>query len=599
MVPRSIRWWCALGVLAAATHAPAADFYVATNGTSSTAAGTGTLGNPWSLATAFSAPAAVHPGDSVWLRGGTYRGRFRSLLTGSPLASIRVRPYPGERALLDGGPGPIQPTLTISGQYTWYQGLEIFSSDPDRRSSQNGSAPSDLNRGSCVGIAQDAPHVGIKLINMILHDGTDGIGSFESHQDAEIYGNLIFNNGWDGATDRSHGNGIYAQNITGNKRIADNLVFDNYAEGFQIYGSAVAFLDNIEVTGNAIFSNGSPSVFGCSRNLLFGGDTIANNGQILSNIVYLAPSGGSCTVGGSNVGYNAGANSFMILNNWFSNGDGGFAAYFIGSITNLTMTGNDFVRDISGVVNPASFPANTYHHGARPTGTKVFVRSNAYEPGRANIVVFNWGLLPKVNVDVSAVLVAGSLFEVRNAQNFFGPPVLSGVYSGGTLSLPMSGLSVAGPIGGRTPPPTGPEFNAFVLLSIAAGAPPSASAFFPVTPCRVLDTRGAVGPKGGPALGAFGVRVLPVLTSGCGVPSGAKAVAVNVTAVSPTAAGEFQTFPGDLLPGTAAVVSFRAGRTRAVGAVARLATDGSGTLGILNDSPAPTHAVVDVSGYFK
>jgi hypothetical protein len=595
---RGVRAGCLLGLCLSSAAAAAADFYVSTNGTSSTATGTGTIGNPWNLATALAGPAAIQPGDSIWLRGGTYTGRFLSLLAGSPAAPIRVGPYPGERALLDGGAGPLQSTLSISGQYTWYQGLEIFSSDPKRRSSQNGSAPTDLNRGSCIGIAQDAPHPGIKLINMVLHDGTDAIGSFESHQDAEIYGNLIYNNGWDGASDRSHGNGVYAQNRTGAKRIADNLIFNNYAEGIQIYGSAAAALDNIEVTGNAIFGNGSPSVYGCSRNLLFGGDNLANNGQILSNNLYLAPSGGACTVGGANIGYNAGANAFTIQNNWFSNGDGGFAAYFIGAITNLTMTGNHFVRDISGV-NPASYPANTYHHAVRPTGTYVFVRPNAYEPGRANIVVFNWDLKSTVSVDVSNVLSPGTIYEIRNAQDFFAAPVLSGVYAGGTLSLPMTGLTVAAPIGGATPPPTGPEFNAFVLLSFAGGTPPGATTFYPTTPCRAADTRRTAGPLGGPALGAFGVRVLPVLASACGLPSGVRAIAVNFTVVAPGATGALRVYPGDLLPATAGSMSFDANRTRALGTFVRLATDGSGTLGLQNDSSAPLHVVADVSGYFK
>ncbi len=109
-------------------------------------------------------------------------------------------------------------------------------------------------------------------------------------------------------------------------------------------------------------------------------------------------------MGGANVGYNSGADSFAVQNNWFSNGDGGFAAYFFGAVTNLTMTGNDFVRDISGVISPSSYPSNNYHHAVRPSGTFVFVRPNAYESGRANIVILSWDLLATVNVDVSGVL---------------------------------------------------------------------------------------------------------------------------------------------------------------------------------------------------
>ena len=104
-------------------------------------------------------------------------------------------------------------------------------------------------------------------------------------------------------------------------------------------------------------------------------------------------------------------------------------------------------------------------------GTRVFVRPNSWEDGRANIIVYNWDKLDNVTVDVSSVVRVGSSFEVRNAQDFFAAPVLSGVFAGQPLQLPMTNLTVAvpngpvSPIGPLfTPPPTGPTFNVFVLL---------------------------------------------------------------------------------------------------------------------------------------
>ncbi len=48
---------------------------------------------------------------------------------------------------------------------------------------------------------------------------------------------------------------------------------------------------------------------------------------------------------------------------------------------------------------------------------------------------------------------------------------------------------------------------------------PSALAFYPLAPCRVADTRSAVGPLGGLALAAGQTRDFPVLTSACQVPA--------------------------------------------------------------------------------
>jgi hypothetical protein len=57
--------------------------------------------------------------------------------------------------------------------------------------------------------------------------------------------------------------------------------------------------------------------------------------------------------------------------------------------------------------------------------------------------------------------------------------------------------------------------------------------FYPLTPCRILDTRNATGTFGGPSLVAWIARSFPIPSSGCDVPSGAGAYAFNVTVVPP------------------------------------------------------------------
>jgi hypothetical protein len=120
-----------------ATEAFAIDFYVSPAGTTSTAPGTGTITNPWALQTALAQPAAVHPGDTIWLRGGTYTGLFTSYLTGTSSLPIVVRQYPGERARLDGNVNPLvlgtdSWILKVNGAYTWYWGFEVMDSNPNR-----------------------------------------------------------------------------------------------------------------------------------------------------------------------------------------------------------------------------------------------------------------------------------------------------------------------------------------------------------------------------------------------------------------------------------------------------------------------------------
>jgi hypothetical protein len=103
------------------------------------------------------------------------------------------------------------------------------------------------------------------------------------------------------------------------------------------------------------------------------------------------------------------------------------------------------------------------------TGTKVFVRPNRFESGRANIVIYNWDKLSKVPVNFCSALPVGSEYEVRNAEDFLSKPVRTGKFDGKPVELPMAGLTVAKPIAPlKTPTPTGPTFNVFVLLKKAS-----------------------------------------------------------------------------------------------------------------------------------
>jgi hypothetical protein len=55
----------------------AAEWYVAPEGKDT---GKGTKEAPWNLRTTLNHPAAVRPGDTIWLRGGTYAGHFQGNL---------------------------------------------------------------------------------------------------------------------------------------------------------------------------------------------------------------------------------------------------------------------------------------------------------------------------------------------------------------------------------------------------------------------------------------------------------------------------------------------------------------------------------------
>jgi len=121
--------------------------------------------------------------------------------------------------------------------------------------------------------------------------------------------------------------------------------------------------------------------------------------------------------------------------------------------------------------------------------------------------------------------------------------------------------------------------------------------YYTLSPCRLVDTRITPGAWGGPAI-LPGQRVF-VAAGQCGIPTTAKALALNVTVVTPGATGHVQLFPGNAAPTAATAISFTAGRTQANNAMVMLASSGSGALGVANTTAVPVHVLLDVFGYFQ
>jgi acid phosphatase type 7 len=128
-------------------------------------------------------------------------------------------------------------------------------------------------------------------------------------------------------------------------------------------------------------------------------------------------------------------------------------------------------------------------------------------------------------------------------------------------------------------------------------ATPRATEFVPINPCRLVDTRNAAGPSGGPSLQAGATRDFPV-ASLCGVPATALAVAMNVTALRATSAAEIRIGEGGLpVPEGGAVVYVAPGATRAGNTVGRLGA--RGRLAVAAVMPGGSvDVVIDVNGYF-
>jgi hypothetical protein len=463
-----------------ASRAMATEWHVAPNGTMM---GDGSAEKPWDLETALKKTTVVQPGDTVWLHGGTYtgaeRGTFTCTLKGTEEKPILVKQFPGERAT-------VQPTLTTDKcEYVWLWGFEVMNPDT------NEYGRIEHSRLPAVWLATS---VGVKLINMVIHDGGQGIGAWSESEDSEICGCIIYNNGWAGS---NQGHGIYTQNRAGTKTIRDNVIFNQLGDGYGIhcYGSEKAYVQNYVFEGNVCFDNKG-------NDMLIGGGRSSENIVVRNNFAYGR--------GGVRFGYEAHNKDAIIRDNYFATrcrvkdwdtlefkgntfcNPGEFMILDIkrpDALPKYDWDGNAYFRppaeaplftlisndgtssfDFDQWKQKTGFDATSTFSPAKPTGLRVFVRPNAYEPARAHIIVYNWDGKDAVEVDLSAMLKPGDAYELRDTQNVLGTPVMKGVYAGGTVPVPMKLTEVAQPVTQQKFEHTSPEFNVFVLTKAVAQA---------------------------------------------------------------------------------------------------------------------------------
>jgi photosystem II stability/assembly factor-like uncharacterized protein len=123
------------------------------------------------------------------------------------------------------------------------------------------------------------------------------------------------------------------------------------------------------------------------------------------------------------------------------------------------------------------------------------------------------------------------------------------------------------------------------------------SAFYTVTPCRLIDTRDPASVPGALPLDANSERSFAV-TNRCGIPPTARSLAANFTVVNAAAAGHITLYPTDAPVPLASSINYPAGRTRTGNGIVGLGSAGSLTARCVQAAGA-VDLIVDVSGYFE
>lgn len=485
------------------------EFYVAPNGSASNS---GTIGSPWDLQTAFNMPAAIKPGAIIWMRAGIYTHApqgivagnptgyiFASKLLGTSAQPIVVRPYLNEKVIVDGGAytgvnASGRPTIAVYGAYTWFRDFEIASLSTEARFSPDDSSfPLSITRS-------DGPNVygvGIKLINLVIHDLTAGISAWGQGGDFEAYGNVVFNNGWQG-TPHPHGHNVYTQNYarSGPKFYTDNIFLNAYQNNLQAYGSSAAEIAHMRINQNT-FLNSEIIIGGrtnaqlldnqFSQNLLFRvtpqlqyspgpfyKDIIANgnylvDGRIAAGSWQMATITNNKTI----VTTLASPADWMPQNkgdaappwNWNNN------TYIV---KNSTPNSQIFAVEGEGFFPFAKwqirtkFDLNSTLSAVMPTVNFVTLKANQYDANRAQVIIYNWENLNSVVVPTSTLgWKAGDSLEIHSTEDYL-KDVQVVAYNGNSITFDMqpASHSIAVPLGATAilGPDSFPKFGAFVVI---------------------------------------------------------------------------------------------------------------------------------------
>jgi hypothetical protein len=386
-------------VAAVLSGAPAAELYVAPDGKPGNP---GSKESPWDLASTLGGARGVRAGDTVYLLAGTYRRRpqaeYEIKLVGTADEPICVRPAPGARATIDGGLAVCEPSAHV-----WIRDLEILVSENfsmSREIQEPGSHPQSYGRPWGGLHMRGGPHC--RYINLVIHDCAQGISSWIGAQDIEIYGCLIYENGWK-APDRGHGHSIYTQNRTGTKTIRHSILSAKYPGSYTMhaYGSSRAYVDNYLIEENVACGLGP---------FLVGGGRPSRNIRVLGNallgvsmrIGYSAPHNENCDVRGN-----------LIV-------DGGL------EITRYRQA----VREDNLVLARGE---------RRPARTEVRWFPNKYDAARAHLVVCNWTGAKKVEVEAGPFLKAGDRYRLMDPKDIYGKPLRQGTCRGDSLTVPLAG----------------------------------------------------------------------------------------------------------------------------------------------------------------
>jgi probable HAF family extracellular repeat protein len=302
--------------------------------------------------------------------------------------------------------------------------------------------------------------------------------------------------------------------------------------------------------------------------------------------------------------------------------------YFAASATEGSVTGLDFypvspcrLVDTRGV--PAGFNGIAPFSGPSiPAAGTITIPVQSSTEASADTLPAPCGTIPSTaqaySFNVAAVSHAGAVDYVTLWPSGATKPYVATLDDPEGSILANAAIVPAGTSsGGVSVFNFGPATTDVVIDMNGYFAPPVTSGlrFYPVSPCRLVDTRGflagfnGISPFSGPSIATGGTLTIPVQSAAeasanttpapCGViPSSAQAYALNITVVPQGGAVDYiSLWPSGIVKPFVATLNDPQGKIVANAAIVPAGSP-SGGISVFNAGPSTTDIVIDMNGYF-
>jgi len=418
-----------------------------------TKTGYGTITNPLSLQDAGA--YIISPGETVYLRGGTYTGDYEIDVSGTAEGQITFEPYQDEQVIINGSLQINGDYITINGKYQ----LIVTNLSITERYYPYDTFPDWIKQGIVV------YGNGVNIINCIVHDTTGtAIGLWGAVNTQTLYGCVIYNCGMLN-TSRGHGHGIYSNGDDNLVTIKHNAIGNGFELSCKIYCQGTS-IDNYTVVENTFFNAGVHGGGPLHKywNLFIGSfdkDTAANNETVTGNCTYHYRYTGGTGDSSNLLGYNGGITGSAVTGNKFV----GPVAMRITNESTLTLTGNTFAGNLEEFT-ALEYPDNTYETFAN-LGNTTHVMPNEYITTAGIVTIYNQAEADTVTVDLTSLtgLGAGDTVHVHNIQDFFTDIQTLTLSESKTVDINMQASirTIAAPTAWTASATTFPTFGCFLV----------------------------------------------------------------------------------------------------------------------------------------